>query len=223
MFTAILIPAGAAGSIPETKCFSAIGKSVVKFAATKAKALQKCNDGNSAGKVVSTPGPTCDDGKAQAKIQRAEAKKSAGITKGCCGKDKTCETADDVPISAIVLGRFTACPDPSCGGTIATYDQLVACVDCIAENSIDDTLNLSYLNLTPTNPKDKAQKALNKCQRAIGKNIFNFYGAKLKALGKCNDLAVKLNPGLFLEPELLFFERFFFGSTCDDGKAPTKI
>src|SRR6185369_13203719 len=59
------------------------------------------------------------------------------------------------------------------------------CVTCIGENAVDQAVSFYYGSLNPVDPK--TQKALNKCQLAIGKTAAAFFAAKTKALQKCWD------------------------------------
>lgn len=107
------------------KCQRAIGKNVAKFFQTKSKAMQKCWDARIKGKH-SNPCPDPGDGKAKPKIDAAELKKIEKINAVCA------------PFTPAQIG-ITTCPDiGTCGGiTINNVNDLIACVDCVAEFKVD--------------------------------------------------------------------------------------
>jgi hypothetical protein len=186
-----------AAADPAVTCRAAIGKGAAAFAQAKMKVLQKCAESRFKGKKI-TPtqaGPLADchaDQKTQDAIGKAQSKATGAIQKACCGKDKACGSpvpdADDVPLNAIGWDTVSNCPGfeaQGCTNLINDFGDIAQCVTCIAERAVDQAIDLSYGELKQTNPKDKNQKALNKCQIAIGKNAAAFFGAKSKALQKC--------------------------------------
>ena len=75
-------------------------------------------------------------------------------------------------------------------GSVASPSRVATCLTRIGEAAVDQATGLYYDALVPdalvpTDPKDKAQKALNKCQATIGRAATTFLGAKSKALAKC--------------------------------------
>src|SRR6185369_10418774 len=94
------------------------------------------------------------------------------IEKSCGGKDKACGVgADDVPLTDVGWG-IGACPNvagASCTNAIADCDGVATCVACIDEFAVDHAITLADGALVATNPKDKAEKPINKCQATIGK------------------------------------------------------
>ncbi len=171
----------------DTKCRAAIGKNAASFAQAKLKLLQKCNEG-----LVKKGLPlgTCPDEKTQAKIDKAKTKTDGAIVKSCAGKDKTCGTGDDA-----APGFPGTCPNlenGTCDGAVANCNDIGPCLnDCIGENAIDQAISLYYASLVPSDPKDKAQKPLNKCQIAIGKSAATLLKAESKAIQKCWDTVNK--------------------------------
>lgn len=119
---------------PVSRCQAAIGRETAKYLAARAKALQKCEDLVLRGAIVG-PCPTAD-AKTVAALAKAEASKVAKICKACGGADGACGGADDLTPAAI--GFVSQCPGVtvpgagSCAAPIATLDDLVACVDCVA-------------------------------------------------------------------------------------------
>ena len=178
---AIVTLAPPAQATPE-KCTAAIVKSGAAFVQAKAKALAKCEEAMVKGKLAR--GDCHADPKASRAISKAEAKLRSNIAKGCGGKDKTCGTADDEALAAI--GWDITCPNfeqGSCNGAITDCTDIAACVACIGEAATDRAIDIAYDALVPSNPK--TEKALNKCQVAIGKATTAFFVAKSKALAKC--------------------------------------
>jgi YVTN family beta-propeller protein len=128
------------------KCQQTIGKEAQKFLATKAKEIAKCWDGRIKGKH----GAACPDAagvegsparKAADKIAQAEGKARAKICKACGGPDALCDGNGDLTTAAI--GAPATCPavtipgGASCGGAIATLDNLVDCTFCVTEFKVD--------------------------------------------------------------------------------------
>ena len=132
------------------KCQSAIGKAVTGFLAARSKALSMCWDAVSKGKATAP----CPDGKTQAAIAEAEAKKRTTICKACGGSDKVCGGAAD--LDPLTMIGFTAnCPDvtppggPPCAHAVTTLDDLVTCVDCVAEFNVDCADRAAVPQLAP--------------------------------------------------------------------------
>ena len=178
----VIAALAAAGPAPaeQVKCQRAIAKESSKFLQAKAKALQKCEDG-----VVKGGAGPCPDDKAQAAIQKATSKLTAGIGKACGGDDKACGqdlTNEDNPAA---LGWPAQCPDLAralCSNVMNDCSGIAACLACTNGSAVDQAIGLAYekLNLP-------SESALNKCQRAIGKATSQFLAAKSKKLQKCWD------------------------------------
>jgi hypothetical protein len=121
-------------------CQKAIGTNPAAFLRSKSKALAKCWSTVNAGQI---PGPCPDpgDGKATTAIAKAESRKVAHICKACGGGDKQCGGGDDFTPSAI--GFQSQCPSvtvpggSACGGSINSLQDIVDCVDCLAEFKVD--------------------------------------------------------------------------------------
>ena len=121
-------------------CQKAIGTNVTAFLRSKSKALAKCwvtvNQG-----LVPGPCPVPGDGKAAIAIANAESRKQAHICKLCGGADKQCNGTGDFTPSEI--GFATQCPavtvpgGSACGGPINSLQDIVSCVDCVAEFKVD--------------------------------------------------------------------------------------
>jgi outer membrane protein assembly factor BamB len=136
----------------ENKCQQTILKEVWKFYSAKSKILQKCWDKGLLGKH----GDACPDAAAAAgseakkaadKIAKAESKKVAKVCKACGGPDKLCGGGDDLAVTSI-YNPVPTCPAVTvpvapftdCGAiTIGSMQELVDCLDCVAEFKIDCT------------------------------------------------------------------------------------
>ncbi len=123
------------------RCQRAIGKSVAKYLASRAKALGRCWDARLLGRH-SNPCPVPGDGQAALRIAKAEDKKQKSICKACGGADGTCDGSGDVTPSAV--GFATSCPavdtftpPSSCGGAIVDAASIVGCVDCVSDHDVD--------------------------------------------------------------------------------------
>jgi len=132
------------------KCQQAILKEAWKFYQTTSKVVQKCWDKRLLGKhadVCPDPGAALgsEARKAAAKIAKAGSKKVAKICKACGGDDKLCNGVGDLPVPSL-YGSAPTCPAvtlPSvpftdCGAiTVASMEDLVDCIDCVAKFKID--------------------------------------------------------------------------------------
>jgi hypothetical protein len=124
---------------PLNKCQRKIGSAATTFLTAKSAALAKCWRAVSAGTAAGVcPAP---DGKAAGAIAKAESKKVAAICKACGGADKSCGGADDS--TPLEIGFAPTCPDvsppgaPSCAHAVTALSDLVACVDCVTEATVD--------------------------------------------------------------------------------------
>ena len=169
------------------KCRAAIVGSAAALVQAEAKAEGAC-----AAKIVSGKlphGTTCrTEAKTAAVIGKARAKLTTAVAKACGGKDKTCGSgSDDVPLAATgwAIGSCPAFRGNACTNAITDCAGISTCVTCIGEAALDEAIGLYNAALTPTDPKNKAEKVLNKCQATIGRAATTFLGAKSKALAKC--------------------------------------
>ncbi len=173
-------------------CKSAIVRAGADFAIAKLKALQKCDEGVAKGKLV---GP-CPDAIGAAKIDVAATKLRARINRACGGADQTCGTGDDDSLAS--LGWPATCPDlegVGCTLAIANCTDIEDCLLCVNEWAVDQSLALYYADLELELPIEgvkpsSADRALTKCQLAIGRAATKFYVVKSKALAKCWDAVV---------------------------------
>lgn len=136
----------------ENKCQQKILKEAWKFYQAKSKILQKCWDKRVLGKHADfCPDAGAAQGseaqKAAAKIAKAEVKKVAKMCKACGGDDKLCGGGDDIPLASVYSPAPTCpavtlpvAPFTDCGAiTVASMQELVDCIDCVAEFKVDCT------------------------------------------------------------------------------------
>jgi hypothetical protein len=185
---AVCVPSASAETV---KCQRTIAKASSQFVQAKVKALSKCN-----GAVIKNGSGSCPDQKTSDAITKASTKLSSAIGKSCGGDDKVCGgdlTHEDLPAT---LGWPALCPDfdrsaaPACTGPINNCGDIAACVECVGESAVDQSVALYYADLALPSTSNAA---LNKCQIAIGKAASAFLSSKTKALQKCWD--AKLNGG----------------------------
>lgn len=163
------------------KCSGAIIKAGAAIVQAEAKILQKCRETTLKGKV-------CDAVKTQASIEKARAKLTSTIVKACQGKDKTCNTEDadgSQPTLTEIGWNIGTCPGfeaAGCANAITDCDDIPVCLQCIAEASVNQAIDLYY---PPNRPASTGDKVLNKCQAAIGKAALGYLGARSKNLSKC--------------------------------------
>ena len=135
--------AASAGNADLIKCQRAIGKETTKFFVAKTSILAKCRKAVDQNKGT-LPCPNPGDGKAQAAITNAEAKKVGKICQACGSTSTDGVTCVPGGFTPAQIGFAGTCPSvtvpfggPACGGAIATLSDLVRCVDCITEFKAD--------------------------------------------------------------------------------------
>lgn len=172
---------------PAGKCRGGIVSASGALARAEAQAERAC-----AGKIVSGKLPantTCrTETKTAGAIGKARAKLIGAIGKACGGGDKTCGTGGDDVTLADAGWAIGSCPGiegSACTNSITDCAAIATCLTCIDEAAVDQAISLYYDALTSTDPKNKAQKALNKCQATIGSAATSFLVAKSTALTKC--------------------------------------
>jgi hypothetical protein len=137
--------ASPAGSELE-RCQTVLGKEAARYQAAKLRVLAQCWRAVGKG-TAGAPCPAPGDGKAAAKIAKAEASAIRKICKACGGADRACDGTvgpiagsggtDDLTPAAI--GFAAACPTlarPSggvCASAIADLTDVVGCVACVAD------------------------------------------------------------------------------------------
>jgi hypothetical protein len=166
-------------------CRREIARADARYGRTTMRLLQKCEDDVLAGKK---PGP-CPDAKTAAQIFIANAKLQSSIARRCGGVDQTCSvSADNDPLAAIGwdIGQCPNLANGACTNTIEHCGHVSACLLCLNDAAIGRAMALYYDALTPG-----ASGTIEKCQRYLGREAAKFYQAKVKILGKCEDLLLK--------------------------------
>jgi hypothetical protein len=174
MLMAVAPSLAAAATTPEG-CQRTVVKEAQKFAAKKATALRKCEDGVLKGKVV---GP-CPDAKNAAAIAKAESALIAKIGKKCL----------DLTVADTGLGEN--CPRAACASAIDTIADAALCVACNVNEIVDDVSLQTYGTLqSPSTDKDVLG-----CQRTYAKEIIGAFGKISKVFAKCEDGVIKNGSG----------------------------
>jgi hypothetical protein len=163
------------------KCRAAIYKNVVNYAKQRTLVFQKCNDKRLKGGDYTGLGSAvlpCDS----SKVVKAENAMRAKVNGAC----------QDAGVTPAHLAWPLQCPtfEGACGTgfpTDATSDQIVTCLVCLGENTIDQTIDFLYATLAAHPSGSKA----NKCQRTLGKTVAKFTLAKEKIFAKCRQLKDK--------------------------------
>ncbi len=171
----------------DRKCRTKIITAGAALLQAEAKARTAC-----AGKIVSgklPPGASCaTDDKTMQAIDKARAKLTSAIAKACGGKDKTCGAGDDDAALAAIGWDLGSCPNVrggACTNPITDCAGIATCLTCMSETELDQTIGLSYGALAPSDPRNPAQRRLNRCQGTIGKAATGFLAAKAAVLGRC--------------------------------------
>jgi len=124
------------------RCQREIGRSATAFLRNKSRALANCWVSVNLGRGTA-PCPVPGDDKAATAIATAEARKQANICHACGGNDEQCDGIGDFTPSEIgFVGTCPAVTVPGgnfCGGSIATLQDVVDCVDCVTDFAIDAT------------------------------------------------------------------------------------
>ena len=128
-------------------CQRVLGEQTRKLAAARANALRKCWDLRLKGRHTN-PCPDPGDGKAAARIAKAESKARAKICKACGGADRACGGGDDLAPSAIGLNPFCAGAAP-CIQPLDDFDAVVECATCVTALDAECTSALAVPALTP--------------------------------------------------------------------------
>ncbi len=135
---------GATGD--ELRCQRRIGRETVRFYRRKSHALQKCWEMRFLGRH-NNDCPDPGDGRALGRIALAETGMRHAICRDCGGSDRDCGGGDDLALASI--GTAPTCPNvtvpndggphagESCARSIATVQDLVDCLVCVAEFKVD--------------------------------------------------------------------------------------
>jgi len=173
----------------DRKCRTKIVSAGAALVQAEIRAVVACE-----GKVLSGALPAGTDctteDKAKKRISKARGKLKRAIAQACGGKDRTCGAGNDDVALATIGWDVGTCPNVrggNCTNAIADCGGIATCLRCMGEAEVDQATALYYGALAPTDPKNKAQHALNRCQVGIGKAAARFLVAKSAALTKCWD------------------------------------
>ncbi len=137
---------GSPAGSPLERCQTVLGREAARYQAAKLKVLAQCWRAVDKG-TATAPCPVPGDGKAAAKLAKAEAAKIRKICKACGGSDRACDgtvgpiggsggTDDLTPASigfAATCPAFTRPAGPACGDVIGDLADVVTCLDCVAD------------------------------------------------------------------------------------------
>jgi len=186
---AMLLIAGPVGAEPTT-CQRSVLKESIKYAQKALKELGKCEDRVIKGKLPALTDCTADPVIAF-KIAKAETKLRAAMGKKCGGSDRSCGTGGDDD-SLASIGWPGTCPDfetLGCTNSIGDCDDIGECLFCVNDAAVNETRATIFDDLLPSSPS--ADKALNKCQRTLGKETIKHHKTVTKTLQKCWDKRLK--------------------------------
>jgi hypothetical protein len=139
------------------KCQGAIGKAGATFLAAQSKALQKCWDAKSKGKVNECPNLKAGDD-----VSKAALKLATTINKGCAGKDKQPGgTGEDADFTPTEIGFPASCLDVTfpgfitpCGGAITDLPSLTSCVACVTRFKAGCADRAGAIGVAPAYPSE---------------------------------------------------------------------
>jgi hypothetical protein len=181
-----MLVARAAPADPTT-CEREIAKTSAKYVAGRAKALQRCEDAKTKGKLRSTT--TCtDDPQTAIRLSDAAFVVFARINAACGGPNRDCGDGDDEPLASIGWGGGCHCPDLEGSGCAMPIDSCVdvaACVSCIDAAAVDRAIGLVYRAYTAAD--FRTGDRVNVCQQAIGRAATKFLMVRARALARCWD------------------------------------
>jgi cysteine-rich repeat protein len=182
---ALAIVSGREAAADALKCKATIAKQSALYVQKRAKALLKCEDAKTKGKLPAAQ-VCASEPKTQKVLTALAAKLGLTVAGACGGADKTCGTADDEPLASIGWGAVATCPDfgsSGCTQPIGSCSDVASCIECSADAAVGQAMALYYGSLDPA--AFATGNAVNKCQQAIGKETTKFLAAKSKALQKC--------------------------------------
>src|SRR5262249_12232825 len=150
----------------DRKCRTKIVSAGGAFVQAEMRAMVACESKVVAGKLPA--GTDCaNEDKTKKRISKTRSKLKRAIAQACGGKDRTSGAGnDDVALAAIGWDLGT-CPNVAggnCTNAINDCTGITTCLRCMSEAEIAQAVTLYYGALQPTDPKNKAQHALNGCQ-----------------------------------------------------------
>src|SRR5262245_45962372 len=118
----LMMGAGREASADAVKCKEGIAKQAAAYVQKRSKALQKCEDAKTKGKLPATQVCTSEP-KTQGALGVLATKLGLAIASACGGADKACGTPDDDSLASIGWGSTANCPgygDMTCTQAIAS-------------------------------------------------------------------------------------------------------
>jgi hypothetical protein len=166
-----------------------VARESARLARARAGALTRCEQAKLKGKLA--PASDCAaEPTSVARVTIATARFEAAIAKSCGGADRACggDTAGEPSPGA--LGWPAFCPDfagASCDDGVHDCGDLAICLECIQAATVADAAALTFGALHPTDPRNRTERALNLCQRAIGGAMARLLTGTSSALQQCWD------------------------------------
>ncbi len=185
------VPWSDAAIASPAKCTGAIATASARFVQDRARSLQACEAKKLVGKLDRAIACATEPS-ATARLAKARAKLTKSIAGACGGRDRLCggaNAADDEDLAAIgwSVGTCPAFSPDGCANAIASCGDVSTCLACVNEAAAAQATGLYYGALQPTDPrsKDKAVKALRRCQATIGKSTTAYHASRTQALATC--------------------------------------
>jgi hypothetical protein len=182
----MIVVTGRDASAEPGQCRAAILNAAAKHAQSTQQALQSCEDKIAAGLLPQ--GTDCGvESVTNARLNKfglvlyRKIESACGGGNGACSVADTGKNADDLPAA---IGFPSVCPGfagSACTNALADCNDIARCLECINEEASAQAIDLYYRHLASTN----RQRAVSKCQRAIGKEAVKFATARSKALARC--------------------------------------
>ena len=174
------------------KCRRVIIKEAWKFARAKMKHLARCEAFKVQGKLPLATECATEE-KTAARIEGVRRLLGVRIANKCGGDDRVCN-GDPTEYQPAVLGWGPQCPNVeggACDFGITDCADMAACLECIEDAAVDQTIALHTDDLELVEPI--VNDDVNKCQQKIVKESRKFLDKKSKALQKCWDKRLKGN------------------------------
>src|SRR5689334_4863451 len=187
---AVVVAVASRASAEPVRCERTIAKESSKHVQSVTKALQRCEDRKAAGSLSASTDCATETVTA-ALVQKADARLRQLVARRCGGADATCGTADDDSLASIGW-NVGSCPDvesAGCNAPITSCDGIGTCLVCVGRATAARSIGLSYGNLQQS--AFGTGSAVNRCQRAIGRETARFLASKSKALAKCWDARLR--------------------------------
>jgi gluconolactonase len=192
---ALLICSAGSARADAEDCRRAIAKASAAHAQARMKALATCEDRVTSGALAA--GTDCEvEPQTAARLAQAALVLHQSVADACGGADRTCGTGGDDEALAAIGWDVGACPDldgAGCTGPIAHCGDVADCLACLGGASVGGVREIAFGALDLSSPP---RSALEKCQRAIGKNTAKLFRARSKHLRSCWDRVLRgVHPG----------------------------